>query len=53
MRAIWQQRRADLITEVPDAARGGADVLAGRAPGPRSGEALGASASRTAAAAGS
>ena len=41
MRAIGQQRRAELITEVPDVARGGADVLAGREPGPRSSEALG------------
>src|SRR5690349_6298424 len=36
-----QQRRAELITEVPDVARGGADVLAGREPDPRSSEALG------------
>jgi hypothetical protein len=41
MRAIWQQRRAELITEVPDVTRGGTDVLAGREPGPRTSEALG------------
>ena len=37
---IWQHRRAELITEIPDVTRGGADVLAGRDPGPRSSEAL-------------
>src|SRR4249920_2241497 len=41
MLAIWQQRRAELITEVPDVAHGGAGVLAGREPGPRSSEVLG------------
>jgi hypothetical protein len=40
-RAVWRQRRAQLVTEVPDVARGGADVFAGREPGPRSSEVLG------------
>jgi len=30
--AVWQQRRAELITEVPDVARSGADVTRAVSP---------------------